>query len=133
MTSAEQIKAAKKAGVDAAMSVAEDIATGKLAVDQLDAAAAAEARALFGRVEGPDDPLWELHVDVARQVLAVGGGIPARELAEWAEVERRAEGGCDEGPARSWIEDALALGADDDEDDDEATVDGVDGDVLPSN
>ncbi|UVT31519.1 hypothetical protein SEA_MASK_87 [Mycobacterium phage Mask] len=133
MTSAEQIKAAKKAGVDAAMSIAEDIATGKLAVDQLDAAAAAEARALFGRVEGPDDPLWELHVDVARQVLAVGGGIPANELAEWAEVERRAEGGSDEVPARSWIEDALALGADDDEDDDEATVDGVDGDVLPSN
>ncbi|AER47733.1 flagellar hook length control protein-like protein [Mycobacterium phage Dori] len=116
MTSAEQIKAAKKAGVDAAMSVAEDIATGKLAVDQLDAAAAAEARALFGRVEGPDDPLWELHVDVARQVLAVGGGIPARELAEWAEVERRAEGGSDEGPARSWIEDALAQWADDESD-----------------
>ncbi|ORA38092.1 flagellar hook-length control protein [Mycobacterium aquaticum] len=96
MTTTEQMKAAakaaKKAGVDAAMSLAEDIATGRLDPAALDAAAAAEARALFARVEGPDDPLWELHVDVARQVLAVGGGIPAGELAEWLAVTRAAEG-----------------------------------------
>jgi hypothetical protein len=92
MTSAEQIKAARKAGVDAAMSVAEDVATGRLDTAQLDAAVAAECRALFARVEGPDDPLWELHVEVARQVLAVGGGIPAGELAEWLAVTRAAEG-----------------------------------------
>lgn len=91
-TSAEQIKAARKAGVDAAMSVAEDVATGRLDTAQLDAAVAAECRALFARVEGPDDPLWDLHVEVARQVLAVGGGIPAGELAEWLAVTRAAEG-----------------------------------------
>lgn len=92
MTSVEQIKAARKAGVDAAMSVAEDVAIGRLDTAQLDAAVAAECRTLFARVEGPDDPLWELHVEVARQVLAVGGGIPAGELAEWLAVTRAAEG-----------------------------------------
>lgn len=92
MTTAEQIKAARKAGVDAAMSVAEDVATGRLDTTALDAAVAAECRALFARVEGPDDPLWELHVEVARQVLAVGGGISAGELAEWLAVTRAAEG-----------------------------------------
>ncbi|OBC03353.1 hypothetical protein A5784_14030 [Mycobacterium sp. 852013-50091_SCH5140682] len=100
MTTTEQIKAAakaaKKAGVDAAMSLAEDIATGRLDPAALDAAAVAEARALFGRVEGPDDPLWELHVDIARQVLAVGGGLPADELAEWLAVTRAAEGAAPE-------------------------------------
>lgn len=111
MTSVEQLaaarKAAKKAGVDAAMSVAEDIATGKLDPAALDAAAAEEARALFGRVEGPGDPLWDLHVDVARQVLAVGGGVSSVELAEWTAVYRAAEG-VEAAPAVSWIEDALA-------------------------
>jgi hypothetical protein len=92
VTTTERIKAARKAGVDAAMSVAEDVATGRLDTTQLDAAVAAECRELFARVEGPDDPLWELHVDVARQVLAVGGGIPAGELAEWLAVTRAAEG-----------------------------------------
>ena len=43
-------------------------------------------------------------------VLAVGGGIGADELAEWAAVYRAAEG---ERPAgSSWIEQALAAGAD---------------------
>ena len=115
MTTVEQIKAARKAGVDAAMSVAEDIATGRVDCGQLDAVVEAECRALFGRVAGPPDPLWPLHVDVARQVLAVGGGIGADELSEWAAVYRAAEGA---GAARasSWIEDALAAGADDDDD-----------------
>ncbi|MHC9292028.1 flagellar hook-length control protein [Mycobacterium sp. LTG2003] len=118
MTTAEQLaaakKAAKKAGVDAAMTLAEDIATGRLDPAALDAAAAAEARALFGRVEGPGDPLWELHVDVARQVLAVGGGIPANELAEWAAVYRLAEG-VETEREPSWIERALAEGDDEPE------------------
>lgn len=107
MTTVEQIKAAKKAGVDAAMSVAEDIATGRVDTAQLDAAVLAECRELFGRVAGPGDPLWELHVDVARQVLAVGGGLSSMELAEWTAVYRAAEG-VEAAPAGSWIEDALA-------------------------
>lgn len=110
----EQVKAARKAGVDAAMSVAEDIATGRVDTGALDAAVLAEARALFGRVEGPDDPLWELHVDVARQVLAVGGGVSSVELAEWAAVYRAAEG-VEAAPVVSWIEQVLADGAGDDD------------------
>lgn len=107
MTTVEQIKAARKAGVTAAMSVAQDIAEGKVDTGQLDAAVAAECRTLFARVEGPGDPLWELQVDVARQVLAVGGGVSSVELAEWTAVYRQAEGS-EAAPAASWIEDALA-------------------------
>ncbi|OMB79263.1 hypothetical protein [Mycolicibacterium conceptionense] len=107
MTTVEQIKAARKAGVTAAMSVAQDIAEGKVDTAQLDDAVAAECRTLFGRVEGPGDPLWELQVDVARQVLAVGGGVSSVELAEWTAVYRAAEG-VEAAPAGSWIEDALA-------------------------
>lgn len=106
MTSVEQLKAAKKAGVDAAMSLAEDIATGRLDPAALDAAAVAEARALFGRVEGADDPLWELHVDIARQVLAVGGGLPADELAEWLAVTRAAEGAPVDADDGDWTDEA---------------------------
>ncbi|OMC08528.1 flagellar hook-length control protein [Mycolicibacterium fortuitum] len=113
MTTVEQIKAARKAGVSAAMAVAQDIAEGKLDTAQLDAAVAAEVRALFGRVEGPGDPLWDLHVDVARQVLAVGGGVSSVELAEWTAVYRAAEG-VEAAPAGSWIEDALAQYDDED-------------------
>ena len=127
MTTADQIKAARKAGVDAAMSVAEDIATGKVGTAAMDAAVVAECRRLFGRVEGPGDPLWGLQVEVFRQVLAVGGGyapgddgkptlvsISADELAEWVAVYRLAEG---DAPAvgESWIERALAEGVGDDD------------------
>jgi hypothetical protein len=51
----------------------------------------AACRELFGIVgSGPEDPLWELHGDVARQYLAAGGAS-ANELAEWTEVQRRRE------------------------------------------
>lgn len=119
MTSVERIKAARKAGVDAAMSVAQDIATGGLDAGQLDAAVAAECRVLFGRVEGPGDALWDLQVDVARQVLAVGGGIGADELAEWVAVTRQAEPG---GGGVSWIERVLAEDVEDVEDDADGAV-----------
>ncbi|MDA4108159.1 flagellar hook-length control protein [Mycolicibacterium holsaticum] len=71
--------------IKAAMSVARDVAEGRLDPAALDAAVADECRALFGVVAGPADPLWSLHVDVARQVLALGG-VPANELSEWAAV-----------------------------------------------
>ncbi|OMC05675.1 hypothetical protein A5735_05015 [Mycolicibacter heraklionensis] len=85
---------AKESAVKAAMSIATDVTEGRLDPDVLGAQALDECRTLFGRVAGPGDPLWPLHVDVARQVLALGsagGGIPAHELAEWAAVEKRAE------------------------------------------
>jgi hypothetical protein len=78
---------AKLRGVDAAMSVANDIADGRLDPDDLDAATAAACQALFGTVAGPDDPLWSLQADVTRQVIAAGG-IPANELQEWLAVQR---------------------------------------------
>lgn len=107
---------AKRAVIDAALTVADDVAQGRMDPTQLDAIAAAECRDLFGHVAGPDDPLWELHVDVARQVLGVGG-VPAAELAEWLAVARTTEGNSPESPdssGPSWIEQALAA-MDDDE------------------
>lgn len=74
--------------IKAAAAVARDVADGKLAPADLEAAAAAECRALFGTVAGPDDPLWDLHLDIARQVLALDG-VPADELSEWLAVARQ--------------------------------------------
>lgn len=110
--SADQAMTAQDA-IKAAMSVAKDVAEGRMDPAELDAVAVAECRELFGRVEGPADPLWDLHVDVARQVLGLDG-IPVDELAEWLAVARAVQGV--EPPAEaSWIEDALAA-FDDDED-----------------
>jgi hypothetical protein len=115
-------KTAMKAAVTAALAIAEDVTAGRLDVAALDAAALAECRELFGRVDGPEDALWPLHVDVARQVLAVGGGVGVDELAEWvavyraqaaeaAEAELVAAAPADRGP--SWIESVLAEDAED--------------------
>lgn len=76
--------------IKSAASVARDAAEGRLVPSSLDEAVADECRALFGTVAGPGDPLWPLHVDVARQVLALGG-VPADELTEWTAVARRRE------------------------------------------
>lgn len=86
------IDPADAAAITAIMDVARAVAAGDINPTDIEGAATTECRRLFGRVEGPGDPLWELHVDVARQVLAVGGGIPAAELAEWTAVYRAAEG-----------------------------------------
>ena len=112
-------KDAMKAAVTAALAIAEDVTAGRLDVAALDAAALAECRELFGRVDGPEDALWPLHVDVARQVLAVGGGVGVDELAEWvavyraqaAEAELVVAAPADRGP--SWIESVLAEDAED--------------------
>ena len=109
-------KTAMKAAVTAALAIAEDVTAGQLDVTTLDALALEECRTLFARVVGPGDPLWDLHVDVARQVLAVGGGVPVDELAEWVAVYRAAAADAAElapepVPADrgvSWIEAALA-------------------------
>lgn len=105
---------ARKAAVLAAMDVAEDLAAGRLNPAQLDAAVVAECTALAGTVAA-GDPLWDLHVSVARQVLALDG-IPVDELAEWLAVTRAAQGVAEAEVAPSWIETALAQMADDDED-----------------
>lgn len=75
----------KREAIKAAASVAEDVATGRLDPSELEAQALKECRALFSYVAGPGDPLWPLHVDVAKQVLALDG-IPYNELVEWVGV-----------------------------------------------
>ncbi|GAB1811844.1 flagellar hook-length control protein [Mycobacterium sp. MUNTM1] len=74
--------------IKAAASIARDAAEDRLSPADLEHQAAMECRALFGTVAGPDDPLWPLHVDIARQVLALDG-VPSDELAEWLAVARR--------------------------------------------
>ncbi|WP_078290447.1 hypothetical protein [Mycobacterium sp. D16R24] len=81
----------KRDAVDAAMSVAEDVASGKLDPATLEQQAVAELRELVGTVVGEDDPLWDLQVQIASGVLA-SGGIPTDELSEWLAVARRRDG-----------------------------------------
>lgn len=102
------------AAIKAAMSVARDLAEGRLAVAQMDAEVVGVCRELFAAVVGPEDSLWELQVEVARGVLALDG-IPVDELAEWLAVTRSAQGVAPAEVAPSWIETALAQM--DDEDD----------------
>jgi hypothetical protein len=74
--------------IRAAASVARDAAEGRLSPAALQQQSVAECRELFGTVAGPGDPLWELHVEVCRAVLAQRG-IPADELTEWLAVARQ--------------------------------------------
>jgi hypothetical protein len=76
--------------VTAAMGLAKDVAEGRLAVDDLEQQAVSELRALVGDVRGPGDSAWELQVQIARGVLALGG-IALTEVLEWAAVMRRRE------------------------------------------
>lgn len=76
---------------DAALILAKDAAEGRVGVADVEAVADARARALFGSVAGPGDPLWTLHCDVARQAIALGA-LTAAELAEWSAVLRQREG-----------------------------------------
>lgn len=76
--------------IEAAMSVADDVAQGRLDPATLEQQAVTELRELFAVVVGPDDPLWPVQLDVARGVLAAGG-LDASELSEWAAVARRRE------------------------------------------
>jgi hypothetical protein len=82
--------------IRAAASVGRDVAEGRLDPAALDGAVTDECRTLFGVVVGPDDPLWALQVDIARQVLSLGG-VSADELSEWLAVARRREVGKAEG------------------------------------
>lgn len=88
----------KRDAVNAAMSVAEEIAEGRLDSAALQAQAVAECREMFGTVVGEGDPLWTLHADVARQAVSLGA-LSAGELSEWAAVMRHKAGEAVEPPA----------------------------------
>ncbi|VBA56241.1 flagellar hook-length control protein [Mycobacterium attenuatum] len=81
----------RRDAVDAAMSVAQDVAEGRLDPSALQDQAVTELRELFGTVIGADDPLWSLHADVARQAVGLGALSP-EELREWAAVLDRQRG-----------------------------------------
>lgn len=86
---------AKRRAYTSAMSVADDIAQGRLDAAELEAEATTACRELFGRVVGEGDALWELHVDIAKQVLALDG-VPFNELTEWVAVHRDRNRGKDQ-------------------------------------
>ena len=88
----------KREAVKAAMSVAEDIAEGRLDPATVQQQAVTEMREMFGSVVGEGDPLWTLHADVARQAIGLGA-LSADELSEWAAVMRHNAGEAVEPPA----------------------------------
>lgn len=104
--------------MDAAMDVARDIATGEITPAEIEAATLAKCREAVGVVYGPHDPLWELHRDISRQFLHAGGHS-VEELLEWVAVMRSRQEPEQVERGVSWIERALAEGADDE---DEADV-----------
>jgi hypothetical protein len=81
----------KRDAVNAAMSVATDVAEGRLSPTDLETTAVMELRQLVGEVVGPGDPVWDLQVQIARGVLALDG-VPADELSEWLAVARQRAG-----------------------------------------
>lgn len=83
--------AAKRNAVSAALTLAEDVTSGKVDPSELDVELVDRCRELFGIVVGPDDPLFELQRDVARQVLATGG-LSVAEMQEWEAVLQRRTG-----------------------------------------
>ncbi|UGQ43407.1 flagellar hook-length control protein [Rhodococcus aetherivorans] len=76
--------------VNAASDVLAEVEAGTLDPTTIESRAADACRALVGQVGTPADPLWDLHVDIARQVLAAGG-LTASELSEWHAVQARRE------------------------------------------
>lgn len=81
----------KRDVIEAAMSIADDTAQGRLNPSTLQHQAVTECRELFGTVIGDGDPLWALHADVARQAVGLGALSPD-ELREWAAVLDRQRG-----------------------------------------
>ncbi|KZS72155.1 hypothetical protein A4G26_24475 [Mycobacterium kansasii] len=81
----------KRDVIEAALSVADDAAQGRLSPTDLQQQAVTECRELFGTVVGDGDPLWELQREIARQAVGLGALSPD-ELTEWAAVLRRRAG-----------------------------------------
>lgn len=88
----------KRDAIDAALSVADDVAHGRVDPAALQQQAVTELREMFGSVVGEGDPLWTLHADVARQAVSLGA-LSADELSEWAAVMRHRAGEAVEPPA----------------------------------
>jgi hypothetical protein len=84
----------KRDAADAALSVAEDIAAGRLDPADLERELVAELSALIDCDHEPGSPLADVQVAVARRVLA-RGDLPADELAEWLSVARSRSQGTD--------------------------------------
>ena len=104
--------------MDAAMDIAAQAADGRLKPSEVEAQTIARCREIMGTVYGPDDPAWPVQLDISRQIIAMNGHT-ADELAEWLAVIRAREGKPAEPvpSAVSWIEEALADGADEESDD----------------
>ena len=86
---AERRQGNRLAAAEAAK-IAHQLASGRLDAADLERQTAEESRKLFGTVIGPEDPLWELHVEVTRRVLALNG-LSAAELGEWLAVMAASE------------------------------------------
>ncbi|TDZ77063.1 flagellar hook-length control protein [Mycobacteroides salmoniphilum] len=80
----------KRDAIEAAMNLADDVASGKVDPAHLEQQMVEELHELVGTVVGAGDPLWPLQTEVASGVLAAGG-IPTDELGEWLSVQRRRE------------------------------------------
>ncbi|TWS20202.1 hypothetical protein FK529_08790 [Tsukamurella asaccharolytica] len=79
--------------VNAAFDVQAEMTAGTLSAATLERELLETMRSQFGTVgAGPGDPLWSLHLDVARQFIAAGG-LTSGELREWLSVRLRAENG----------------------------------------
>ena len=83
-------RAAQRQAVAQARNVLQRLSSGRLEVADLERQTADEARIQFSTVEGPGDPMWESHVEIARRVLSLNG-LPADEVGEWAAVIASAE------------------------------------------
>lgn len=70
----------KRDAVDAALSVAQDAAEGRLDLTALQEQAVAECRALFGTVAGPGDALWGPQVEVRTQCVGAEGNSCRRAV-----------------------------------------------------
>lgn len=116
----------KRDAVNAAMTVAEDIAEGRLNPAALQQQAVTELREQFGTVVGDGDALWTLHADVARQAVGLGALSPD-ELREWAAVLDRRTGTAVEPPAPHDDLPPVKSAASVDESQPEPTDDGGDG------
>lgn len=99
--------------INSAFDLAAAVTDGRIRPADIETEVIAKCRELVGVVMGPDDPMWALQIDITRQVLHAGG-LSVDEVAEWLAVMRTRAGVVEEQPV-SWIEQALADGADDDE------------------
>ncbi|MGF2945271.1 hypothetical protein [Mycobacterium sp. Lab-001] len=78
------------AAAEAVAVLMTEVSEGRLAASTMADRAATRCREVFGQCDGPTDPLWSVHVELARQVLG-HGGLPAAELAQRLSVARNRE------------------------------------------